>query len=255
MMLNRNTHDTILELNMARPPVNALNMELIKALHQQIDLAMADGFDAIIISGQPEIFSAGLDVPKLLGFNRQQMVEFWIEFMSLLKCIALSPIPIVAAITGHSPAGGAVIALPCDYRIMAHGIEKGPYKIGLNEVQVGLVVPPVIYQSLVRLTGERQAAQLVVEGLLIDSEKALACGMVDELQDTKDVIEGALKWCHRHLSLPRQAMLKTRAMARKSLMESYSGADYFNVEDFVEHWFHDSTQTVLQMLVERLGKH
>ena len=254
-MLNRNIHDTILELNMARPPVNALNADLVKALHQQIDSALADGFDAIIISGQPEIFSAGLDVPLLLGFNRQQMKDFWVEFMSLLRCIATSPIPIVAAITGHSPAGGAVIALPCDYRIMAHGRKKGPYKIGLNEVQVGLVVSPVIYQSLVHLTGERIASQLVIEGALVDSETALAYGMVDELQDTKAVVSTALKWCQRHLALPRQAMLKSRSMARQSLMDSYTAADYFNVDGFVEHWFHDSTQTVLQMLVERLHKH
>jgi len=253
-MLNRNTHDTILELNMARAPVNALNGELVNALHKQIDSALADGFDAIIISGQPEMFSAGLDVPELLSFNRQAMKSFWVEFMSLLRCIALSPIPVVAAITGHSPAGGAVIALPCDYRIMAHGIEKGPYKIGLNEVQVGLVVPPVIYQNLVRLTGERRATRLVVEGLLIDSEAALACGMVDELEDTKEVVTAALTWCRRHLALPRQAMLKTRAMARQSMMDAYSSADYFNVDGFVDHWFHDSTQTVLQMLVARLGK-
>ncbi|MCF6264170.1 MAG: enoyl-CoA hydratase/isomerase family protein [Xanthomonadales bacterium] len=253
-MLNRNTHDTVLELNMARPPVNALNAELVQALHAQIDSAMADGFEAIVISGQPEIFSAGLDVPELMSFRRPQMIEFWIEFMSLLRCIALSPIPIVAAITGHSPAGGAVIALPCDYRIMAQSSKKGRYKIGLNEVQVGLVIPPVIYNSLVRLTGARIAGQLAVEGLLIDADTALAYGLVDELQETKDVVAAALNWCQRHLALPRHAMLKTRAIARHPLVDAYSSDDYFKINDFVDHWFHDSTQTVLQMLVEQLGK-
>lgn len=253
-MLNRHTHNTVLELNMARPPVNALNAELVHALHTQIDSALADGFEAIVISGQAEIFSAGLDVPELLSFKRPEMTEFWIEFMSLLRCIALSPIPIVAAITGHSPAGGAVIALPCDYRIMAQGSKKGPYKIGLNEVQVGLVVPPIIYTSLVHLTGTRIAAQLVVEGALIDADAALACGLVDELEETKDVVATALHWCQKHLALPRQAMLKTRAMTRQPLIDAYSADDYFKVEGFVDHWFHDSTQTVLQMLVEQLGK-
>ncbi|MCF6226500.1 MAG: enoyl-CoA hydratase/isomerase family protein [Xanthomonadales bacterium] len=253
-MLNRHTHDTILELNIARPPVNALNAELVQALHTQIDSALADGFEAIVISGQAGIFSAGLDVPELMSFKRPQMIEFWIEFMSLLRCIALSPIPIVAAITGHSPAGGAVIALPCDYRIMAHGGEKGPYKIGLNEVQVGLVVPPVIYTSLVRLTGARIASQLVVEGVLINSDTALSYGLVDETQETKDVVAAALNWCQKHLALPRHAMLKTRAIVRRPLVDAYSSDDYFKIDDFVDHWFHDSTQAVLQMLVKQLGK-
>lgn len=252
-MLNRHTHNTVLELNMARPPVNALNAELIHALHAQIDSAQADGFEAIVISGQPEIFSAGLDVPELMSFERPQMIEFWIEFMTLLRCIALSPIPIVAAITGHSPAGGAVIALPCDYRIMAQGSKKGPFKIGLNEVQVGLMVPPATYSNLVHLTGARIASQLAVEGVLIDSDAAFTYGLVDEIQETKDVVATALQWCERHLALPRHAMLKTRTMARQPLVDSYSTDDYFKVDDFVEHWFNNSTQTTLQMLVEKLS--
>ncbi len=253
-MLNRITHNTILELNMDRPPVNALNGDLVNALHQQIDAACADGFEAIILSGQANIYSAGLDVPELMNLDRSQLKDFWLQLMSLLGCIAACPIPIVAAITGHSPAGGTVITLPCDYRIMGRGSEKGAYKIGLNEVQVGLVVPAVIYQSLVRLIGERTASQLTVEGLLIDSEAALACGMVDELQDTKDVVAAALDWCLRHLALPRKAMLKTRAMTRKAMIELYSKTGTLGVDGFVEHWFDDSTQTVLQGLVDRLGK-
>jgi len=253
-MLNCNSHDKVLELNISRPPVNAINTELIRALHQQIESALADGYEAVVLSGQPEIFSAGLDVPELMGLRRPQMEQFWIEFMALLQCIANCPIPIVAAITGHSPAGGTVLALPCDYRIMASGSVKGPYKIGLNEVQVGLVVPQAIYYSLLRLTGERQAGNLVVEGKLIDSEEAYKCGLVDELQPTKEVVSAAISWCQRHLALPRQAMLKTRAIVRKPLMDWYADAGSEGVTDFVDHWFHDSTQNVLQMLVAQLGK-
>lgn len=253
-MLNCNNHDKILELNISRPPVNALNGELIRGLHQQIESAVSDGYEAIVLSGQPEIFSAGLDVPELLSLKRPEMEQFWVEFMSLLQCIAASPIPVVAAITGHSPAGGTVLALPCDYRIMAAATEKGAYKIGLNEVQVGLVVPDAIYYSMLRLTGERIAGQLVVEGKLIDSETALNYGLVDELQATKDVVSSAISWCNRHLALPRQAMLKTRAIVRKPLIDWYADAGRNGVEDFVDHWFHDNTQSVLQMLVAQLGK-
>ncbi len=253
-MLNCNKHDKILELNISRPPVNALNSELIRSIHQQIEAALADGYEAIVLSGQPDIFSAGLDVPELLGFKREQMQQFWVEFMSLLQCIANSPIPIVAAITGHSPAGGTVLALPCDYRIMATGVESGAYKIGLNEVQVGLVVPEAIYYSMLRLTGERQAGHLVIEGKLIDSETAYSCGLVDELQPTKEVVSSAIAWCQRHLALPRRAMLKTRAIVRQPLIDRYADAGRNGVEEFVDHWFHDSTQSVLQMLVAQLGK-
>ena len=94
----------------------------------------------------------------LLGLDRAAIAALWRDFYALLGAIAASPIPIVAAITGHAPAGGTVLALFCDWRIMA----EGDYKIGLNEVQVGIPLPPVILAGLRRLVGPRQAERLVV---------------------------------------------------------------------------------------------
>lgn len=63
------------------------------------------------------MFSAGLDVPVLLKLDKQAMENVWRDFYSLLGALASSPIPIVAAITGHAPAGGTVLALFCDHRV------------------------------------------------------------------------------------------------------------------------------------------
>jgi len=126
-------HDATLELKLARPPVNALDPRLVAALREAVTAAPAQGARAIVMSGQPGLFSAGLDVPHLLTLDRAAMIAFWGELFGLLRAIARSPIPTVAAITGHSPAGGAVLAIFCDYRVMA----RGAFRIGLNEVQVG----------------------------------------------------------------------------------------------------------------------
>ena len=103
-----------------------------------------------MISGAPGMFSAGLDVPSCC-WRPAGIAATWNDFYALMRALATSPLPVVAAITGHSPAGGAVISIFCDSRVMA----EGELKIGLNEVQVGLPMPPVIFAAMRRLVGPR----------------------------------------------------------------------------------------------------
>jgi enoyl-CoA hydratase/carnithine racemase len=159
-------------------------------------------------------------------------------------------VPVVAAITGHSPAGGAVLALFCDYRVMA----EGPFKIGLNEVQVGLSVPDCIQLALRRVVGAYRAERLLVAGSMIEASEALACGMVDELTGMEQVTTRALHWLGELLKLPSHAMLATRALARADLIDAYADIDALPLDDFVDGFFHPQTQSVLQGLVARLKK-
>src|SRR5690348_10543563 len=206
-MLDIIEHDHgIRELKLARPPVNALNPDLVAALRRAIVQAPAEGAAALMLSGSPGLFSAGLDIPALLQLDRNAMRAFWNDFFGLCAALARSPIPVAAAVTGHSPAGGAVLALFCDYRVMA----RGEYKIGLNEVQVGLTVPDCIQAALRRLVGLRRAERLLVAGAMLDGDNALAAGMVDELTDVDHVVTRTLAWLEPLLQLPRQAMLGTR---------------------------------------------
>ena len=146
-MFEQTRHGDILELKLARPPVNALNPALVRALRDAIVAAPGSGARAIVLSGNKGLFSAGLDVVELLTLDHAGMKAFWSDFVGLVAAIGRSPIPTVAAIGGHSPAGGAVLAIFCDYRVMA----RGAYRIGLNEVQVGLTVPEIIQAALRRL--------------------------------------------------------------------------------------------------------
>jgi enoyl-CoA hydratase/carnithine racemase len=248
-MLNVITRDhAIRELQLARPPVNALNLELLQALRKAVDDSVRDDVRGIVLSGAPGLFSAGVDVPALLRHDRAGVREYWREFFALCGTLARAPIPLVAAVTGHSPAGGAVLALFCDYRIMA----EGPYRIGLNEVQVGLIVPEAIQLALRRVVGARRAERLLVAGAMIDSADALACGFVDEITGVDQVVTRALHWLGELLALPAHAMLTTRRLARADLADAYADLDALPLDDFVEAFFHPETQATLQALVERL---
>ena len=247
-MLELIEHADILEIKLARPPVNALSPDLILALRDAVAQAPQRGARALVLSANPGLFSAGLDVPTLLTLDRAGMLEVWRNFFGLLQNLACSPIPSVAAITGHSPAGGTVVALFCDYRVMA----AGAFKLGLNETQVGLALPTPILMGLQRLIGAHRAERHVVAGNMISSDEAEKLGLVDELVAPDQVVSRALEWCRFHLALPARAMRLNRETARADLRAIFHDPERLQLGEFVEGWFHPETQVVLQAMVAKL---
>ncbi|QKK03147.1 MAG: enoyl-CoA hydratase/isomerase family protein [Pseudomonadota bacterium] len=248
MLQTQHHEQAVIELQLDRPPVNALNPELVARLREAMVEAIDDGAQALVLSGQPGLFSAGLDVPHLLGLDRGGMREFWQEFFALLEQAARSPVPVAAALTGHSPAGGTVIALFADYRVQA----EGDFRLGLNEVQVGLIVPPIIHQALVRLIGPYPAERHLVAGEMIPASDAHALGLVDELAAPEQTVARAVGWCQELLALPRHSMLGTRQLCRAPLGALFDSREALDVDGFVDAWFADQTQVTLRQLVERL---
>jgi len=247
-MIEKIRHDAILELRLARPPVNALDPALVHALREAVESAGADDVRGLVLSGAPGLFSAGLDVPTLLQLDRESFRGFWNDFFGLCAALARSPLPVVAAITGHAPAGGAVLSILCDYRVMA----RGAFRIGLNEVQVGLAVPESIQAALRRLVGAYRAERLMVAGEMLDSAQAEAIGLVDELVDTDFVVPRAIGWLGELLKLPPRAMAETRRLARADLAAIFADAAALPVDEFLDVWFAPEAQQVLHALVARL---
>jgi len=82
---------------------------------------------------------------------------------------------------------------------------QGEYKLGLNEVQVGIPLPPVLCLLLKRLVGARHAERLAVSGALLSPQEALDIGLVDEVAFVEQVVPRAQEWCLRMLALPSEA--------------------------------------------------
>lgn len=243
-------HGAVRELSLSRPPVNALDPGLMQVLRSALREARQAGCRAIVISGRPGCFSAGLDVPALLRLDRAGIHQAWEALFSLLGEIAMSDLPIAAALTGHSPAGGAVLAICTDYRVFA----DGPYFMGLNEVEVGLPVPEVIHRVLTHVVGARTAERLAVSGALIGPAEALRCGLVDELAPAAEVVPRALAWLEAVLGRAPVAVADTRRRARQPLFEAFATVDDALIEKMVEAWFSPETQAATQALVARLAR-
>jgi Delta3-Delta2-enoyl-CoA isomerase len=238
------------ELRLNRPPVNALSHDLITALLRAVEVAPEQGAEALVLSGPPGMFSAGLDIPMLIKLSRPSIATLWRDFYTLLRVLASSSIPIAAAITGHAPAGGTVLTLFCDWRVAA----QGEWKIGLSEVQVGLVLPPVIYSALRRLVGSRHAERLAVNGLLMNPVEAASVGLVDEVVSPEKVIDRAVKWCQHLLAMPRVAREATRKQARADLVGLFEHDLEHEIRKVSECWWTEETQSALRNMVENLRR-
>ena len=240
----------LLEIRLARPPVNALVPALLDALATAVRQAPADGARGIVLAGGPGVFSAGMDVPHLVKLPDDQLGPAWMSLFDAARALAASPLPVVAAIGGHSPAGGCVLALCCDYRIMA----RGPFRIGLNEVQVGLVAPDAIQHLMRRVVGPYRAERLLRVDQRTGHQQALSIGLVDELVDAGDVTPRAQAWLQDLLKLPEAAMRATRRIARADMVAALEGFTDETLAGFLAEWHSPATQAALQALVARLGK-
>ena len=254
-MIEQHKHGSIHEIRLARPPVNALNPELLTALRTAVEAAPNDGARAIVLSGGPNVFSGGMDVPHLLGLQGDALKAAWHTFFDACIAIAKSPVPIVAAIAGHAPAGGCVLALCCDYRVMARSPDPAkPFRIGLNEVQVGLAAPESIQHLLRRVVGRYRAERLLVAGAMPNAQQAHAIGLVDEVVDLGQVQPRAIAWLSELLKLPSAPMLATRALARADIVHALTDPKRIDLDGFLEAWNEPDTQNALQALVARLRK-
>jgi 3,2-trans-enoyl-CoA isomerase len=241
-------HGSILELSLARPPANALSPELIGELEATIATAPQQGAGAVVLSGRPGMFSAGLDVPLFVALDRDEVRAAWRGFFALMRAIALAPIPVACALTGHAPAGGCVLALASHHRVMA----EGPFKIGLNEVAVGVRVPGPIWSVARHVVGDRRAEHLCTSAGLFEGAVAHSLGLVDELAPPEQVVPRAVAWASSQLELPAQTLRRTREICRSDLERAFQRLDEAELEAFLDEWFAPEAQAALQAVVNRL---
>jgi enoyl-CoA hydratase/carnithine racemase len=247
-MLQVAVADGIATLRLDRPPANALVTPLLEALAAGLDEVLAAGARAVVLTGRPGMFSGGLDVPALLAEPEAGIRCFWERFFAVNRALAECSVPVIAAISGHAPAGGAILALHCDFRIAA----AGRFRMGLNEVHVGLPVPPTILTVLAATVGTRAARWLAVRGDLVPMEEAAALGLIDRLVPADELATAAEALARELAALPPIAMNTTRRTSKAAVLQALAASQ--DVALATEWWFSAETQAGMRRLVERLGK-
>ena len=239
----------ILELN--RPKVNAIDESLIKSLNSELDkIEKNDSIKGLILTGQAGIFSAGLDIVSLYNKDREYMESFWFLFSSLLLRIYRYPKLIFSAISGHSPAGGTVISIMTDYRIMS----KGNYVIGLNEVAVGLSMPIGIGRVFQSLLGERMAEKMTLTGKLVNPKEAKEIGLIDEVVESKNLLNHSIDTMNKWLKLPFNKQIESKLSLRKEVIDLMIDTVEKENDNFINAWFSDECRITMEKIINKLSK-
>lgn len=239
----------IITLNRGR--ANPIDLTMVTELRETLREAKIDPeIKGLILTGQKDFFSAGLDVVELYGYDKEEMAVFWESFAELIAELAYCPKPIIAAISGHSPAGGCVLALCCDQRIMA----QGKYTIGLNEISVGIVVPRPIYHLYAYNLGQRQAHQFLLEGRLFLPEEALQVGMIDAIVPADQLMAEAHKRMDTYLSFDSQTWQSSKRNLRAELFEQLTPAFEPTFAETLENWWRPESRATLETMIKNLKK-
>lgn len=228
---------------------NAINFEMLQELKSLLEnIEQDDTIAGIIIHGKERFFSSGLDLIELYDYDEKQIREFWNLFLQVAATLVSFKKPSVAAISGHSPAGGCVIALCCDYRIM----NEGDFIIGLNEVPVGLIVPTSIFSLYKFWLGERKAYQYLMEGKLLNPEEALQQGLVDQVVKPEKLRSEAEKRLLTYIQFDANAWQQTKLNIRRQLIAEFNQADNAMLDGFVKQWWDPSTRSILKTIITNL---
>ncbi|XP_042361771.1 enoyl-CoA delta isomerase 1, mitochondrial [Plectropomus leopardus] len=235
------------------PPVNSLSLDFLTELCIRVEKLEMDKScrGLIITSSQPKVFSAGLDIMDMYGKSQEHCREFWRAVQDMWLKLYGSNMVTIAAINGSSPAGGCLMSLTCDYRIMA---DNPRYTIGLNETLLGIVAPPWFKDTMSNVIGHRHTEMALELGLLFNPSEALRIGLVDQLVPEDQVLTAATQTMTKWLAIPDYARQLTKSMMRKQTIDKLASNRDADIQHFVNFITKDSIQKSLGVYMEMLKK-
>lgn len=228
-----------------RGKVNALNEPLIEQLDSSfINLKNDKTVNAIIISGQGKFFSFGFDIPEFLGYSKESFTRYLIKFTNLYTSMFLYPKPIVAALNGHTIAGGCMLSLACDYRIMVS--EKA--KISLNEISFGALVFAGSIELLKYCVNQRNAESILFSGKMYSANEAFQIGLVDQISSYEKLIDDSKKIARELANKEKAAFRAIKSLLRKPVSEEMKKREMDSIREFVDIWYSKETKKNLKKI-------
>lgn len=249
--INVQTNDHISYLGLDRGKSNAMHLEMILELTAELEKAKDNPtVEAIILHGKEGFFSSGLDLITLYQYDEAQINTLWDAFIDLIHTLAAFPKPAIASITGHAPAGGCVLTICCDYRIMA----EGDFIIGLNEVPIGLIVPPSIFDLYSFWLGQAQAYRYLLDGKLSSPTDGLQSGLIDEVVPADRIQTAAARKAKSWTQFERHAWGTTKLNIRKNVLQHIEANKTEAIQQMVTQWWKPSTRQILKTIIENLTR-
>jgi len=239
------TDNGITAVTMDRGKVNAINAQALAEMRDCISRLSKDReVKAVILTGSDKFFSFGFDVPELLTYSRDEFKTFLVQFNHLATELFLIPKPLIGAINGHAVAGGCMLALTTDYRVMIN--EKA--RISLNEINIGASVFAGPVEMLRFCIGSRKAELVLTSGQMYEPKQAAEMGMIDTLSTPGSLMEDALEVARSYAEKNAEAFRSIKYLLRKPVVDSYVSREEASIDEFIDIWLSDESQLQLQQV-------
>lgn len=236
-------------INLQRSPTNCLNTEVLTEINTLLLEAKKNKSRGLVLTSKIEgIFSAGLDVtelyqpdPERLRLFLSTLQETWIKLYG-------SSYPTVALINGHAPAGGCLLAMSCEYRVMSNN-----FTIGLNETRLGIAVPSWVVATMQNIIGQRHTELALTSGKMFKTDEALDIGLIDEAVDnTETGFAKALEFLSSYKKISPKARYLSKICARGPTIDDLIKRRQEDLDYLVRYFQQPEVQKPLGMFMEML---
>lgn len=249
-MLERDLTDGILTIRMAHGKVSALDLDLCQAMLGAFeDAAADDDVGTVVLTGTGSIFSAGVDLPRMISAGGDYIQEFVEALDAALRAVFVFPKPVVAAVNGHAIAGGAILTFACDHRLMSGG------RIGVPELLVGVPFPAIAL-AIVRFAMPSQHLQpMIYFGRTIEAADAKHIGLIDETPAADELLPRAQAVARTFASIPRDAFRLTKRQLREPYLRDASHIAVASADEIDAVWAAPAThEHIRQYLAKTIAK-
>lgn len=237
-------------VTLQRPPVNSLNLELLTAIKTALTDLEKNKSRGVILTSALKTFSAGLDILEMYKPDPARAKQFWVTLQDVWIALYGSNFPTVAVINGPAPAGGCLLSMSCEYRIMVPNSI-----IGLNETQLGIVAPSWFAATMENTIGKRQTELALTTGKLFTTEEAVAVGLVDEVAASKEeCLERAYKFLGTFARISPMARNMSKQTVRGETLQRMVKGREVDLQLFIATISQELVQKGLGVYIEALKK-
>jgi enoyl-CoA hydratase/carnithine racemase len=225
---------------LAKSITNAIGWQLINDLRATIrEVAEDPEARAMVLTSEGDkFFSIGLDIPELIDMDQEEFARFLEAFEGLCIDLYTLPKPTVCAITGHATAGGAIIALCADHRI----VSAGRMVMGLNEVKLGVAVPWTADRILRDMVGGKTASRIMEGGDFYSPEELLGLGLVDEVVPPDQLMPVSIQLANSLASASLDAFAVIKRNRTQPVMDAIEACLPEKQREFVSMWYSEEAQ-------------
>ncbi len=233
-------------LRLRHGKANAIDVELFEALIAALETAAGDGCRALVVTGSGSIFSAGVDLRRVLAEGDDYLRRFVPMIGEGLRRLFAFPRPVVAALNGHAVAGGCIMACACDRRIAA----AGGARVGVPGLRVGVPYPSTALEILRFVVGDRGLEEVVYAAGTSGLEAARDLGLVDEIVPPEALIERAVAAAERMAKVAPETFALTKSQIRQPVLDRLAAGAAAADREVERIWRLASTRAAIAAYVE-----